>query len=637
MFGLNLNFGPRKRVSAATAEVAGGLALYISISEMGWQAQLIGPDLQPVGERQSEDWQQLSKVGAAEIENFIGRAIQTVPRGDRRNLGSVLMLLDDPGIIIVDNHAQDITEDNPTGIRRFGAQQLNCELCSFGFWPFEHMVEGRARHGVYSFVNTQNLRNYLTRLESLAVKTTMVVPLPALMIQAAASNGYGAYCGVKIGAFVTTIVLATPSLGVVVVRTLPIGIMSLVESIAKANSVRTKDALSTFKKQDYISRISIRDIPNDPAMESNHERILRPQLKLLHDEIALSLEYFDVHRLGGRPEQIEIHGQGEIIEGLSQWLAGQFAIPIKIAERSLFDEFLIRSRENPLNLLAGAEGGLITIGKINYRFDEKRFVPHIPLSERTIIVEQSRRGRERGQKRHGQKGQQGRKTRGQPSRRNLRGRPAPEAGMSLSSEALYFALLTLVTLALIYAGYSQYEPVEKNFEDAAYAYASTVEQNTTLRQSTQAGEEIVIITADRVADKVLWSEKFLAMGRYMSNEMWLTDVYLTDGKHTINNTTISTKKLTMEGAVLPSTKGHIQVISDYIERLLEDKDNIFMNDFGQIIFEGATLDETETDRVVRFTIDAWYDKEKQNLRNIETVGDENASPLGPVQENTETP
>ena len=606
MFGLNLSFLPRKHVPAAPAEATDESALYIHISEMGWQTQLVGPDGQPASERQSEDEHQLSSFGAAEIENFISRAVRTVPRGDRRKLGSVLILLDDPGIILVDNRAKDFTENNPAGIRRFGARQLHCELCSFGFWPFEQTAEEKDRHGIYGFIDTQNLRNYLTRLESLAVKTTMVVPLSALMIQTAASNRYGVYCGINIGAFVTTIVLMAPSLGLVAVRTVPIGAMSLVESIAKANSVRTKDALATFEKQDYLSRIAISDMPNDPATESNHERILRPQLKLLHDGIVQTVEYFDVNRLGGRTEQIEIHGHGEIVKGLSQWLAGQLAIPVTVAKHSLFDEFLVRSRENPLNLLAGAEGGIITVGKVNYQFEEKRFVPHKPLSERSVIVEQSRRESREGRKRDG------RKKRGQPVARHLRGRPASVAEMSMSSEALYFVGLTVVALVVVGVGYFQYyEPVESSFKTATNTYASSFLKNSQLRLSTQEGGEIGNIEAYREADKVLWSEKFLAMGRYMSKEMWLTDVYLTNVKRTVNNTQISTKKLTMEGAVLPSTEGHIQLISEYIERLLEDKDDIFMSDFGQIMFEGAVLDETEADRVVRFTISAWYDKDKR--------------------------
>lgn len=604
MFRLNLNYLLRKPVPVAPAEPTGGLALYIHISEMGWQTQLVGPEGQPASERQSEYGHQLSHVGAAEIEKFISRAVRAVPQGDRQKLDSVLILLDDPGIILIDNRARDFTEGNPAGIRRFGARQLHCELCSFGFWPFEQTAEGKDRHGVYSFIDTQNLRNYLTSLESLAVKTTMVVPLSALMIQAAASNGYGVYCGINVGAYVTMIVLTAPSLGLVAVRTAPIGAMSLVESIAKANSVQTKDVFSTFEKQDYLSRITINDTPNDPSTESNHERILRPQLKLLHEEIAKSLEYFDVHRVGGRPEQIEVYGQGEIVKGLSQWLAGQLAIPITVAEQSLFDKFLTRSHENPLNLLAGTESGLITVSKVNYRFDEKRFVPHKPLSERSVIVEQSRRGSREGRKRDGNK------TRRQSVSRNLRGRSARETGMSMNSEALYFALLAGVALAVVYGGYTYYEPVEKSFEAKASAYASSVGKNTQLRQSTQERGEIGYIEADREADKVLWSEKFLAIGRYMDNKMWLTDVYLTNVKRVMNNAKISTKKLTMEGAVLPSTEGHIQVISEFIKRLLEDKDNIFMNDFGQIIFEGAAVDENEADRVVRFTIDAWYDKDK---------------------------
>jgi len=66
----------------------------------------------------------------------------------------------------------------------------------------------------------------------------------------------------------------------------------------------------------------------------------------------------------------------------------------------------------------------------------------------------------------------------------------------------------------------------------------------------------------------------------------------------------------IQGAVLPSTDGHILQIAQFVERLEEDKQG-FMDDFREIVFDGAYLDRGESDAVVRFTIEARYDAKKR--------------------------
>jgi uncharacterized protein (UPF0335 family) len=96
----------------------------------------------------------------------------------------------------------------------------------------------------------------------------------------------------------------------------------------------------------------------------------------------------------------------------------------------------------------------------------------------------------------------------------------------------------------------------------------------------------------------------------MNESMWLTDVYLEVNNRTIGESEIEEKKLVIQGAVLPSTDGHILQIAQFVERLEEDKQG-FMDDFREIVFDGAYLDRGESDAVVRFTIEARYDAKKR--------------------------
>ena len=139
------------------------------------------------------------------------------------------------------------------------------------------------------------------------------------------------------------------------------------------------------------------------------------------------------------------------------------------------------------------------------------------------------------------------------------------------------------------------------------------------------------MTSSGEIDKVLWTEKFLALAENMNETMWLTDVYLEVSKRTIGNSEIEEKKLVIQGAVLPSTDGHILQIAEFIERLEQDHAG-FMNYFREILFEGAFLDREEADPVIRFAIEARYDATKRLNANISSSNGRTATSIGEVQE-----
>ena len=114
------------------------------------------------------------------------------------------------------------------------------------------------------------------------------------------------------------------------------------------------------------------------------------------------------------------------------------------------------------------------------------------------------------------------------------------------------------------------------------------------------------------SDKVLWTEKFLALGCYASEALWLTDVYLTKGSD--SKDPMQVRKLIIEGAVLPSYDGHLLEIAGFIRRLEEDARNLFMADFKTITFEGASVDLEDVEEVVKFQIEAWYEGELEDKK-----------------------
>ena len=174
-----------------------------------------------------------------------------------------------------------------------------------------------------------------------------------------------------------------------------------------------------------------------------------------------------------------------------------------------------------------------------------------------------------------------------------------------------------------------YEDVLRRHRNARISYEQALQANNTawgqLRESPSKMNELTLL-AQRDLDKVLWSEKMLAIAKHMDDKMWISDVYLVNESTIYNSQSVSARKLTIEGAVLPSTNGHILEIARYISRLTEDR--LFMRDFSRITFEGAAIDTHETAHVVRFTLGAWYDETK--VKKVEDKEDK-GGPTGKLK------
>ena len=81
----------------------------------------------------------------------------------------------------------------------------------------------------------------------------------------------------------------------------------------------------------------------------------------------------------------------------------------------------------------------------------------------------------------------------------------------------------------------------------------TLGQNASLR--AKVIREMASKPVERLAktgqDKVLWTEKFLALGCYASKAVWLTDVFLTTATTSAAGKFENIQKLTIKGAILP--------------------------------------------------------------------------------------
>ena len=188
------------------------------------------------------------------------------------------------------------------------------------------------------------------------------------------------------------------------------------------------------------------------------------------------------------------------------------------------------------------------------------------------------------------------------------------------NEMAGYVLFFFLVLGSFYYGWTEYDTLAtRSLASVQNNAGAASESNTMLhdRVHIQGGGAVNIF-----ADKVLWTEKFLALSHNMPPAIWLTDVFLADQEQQVGVTKVQTKKMVMEGSVLPSTDGHILHISKYIRALLGDV-NEFMRDFKSIEFKGAQIDTGEQEQIVKFRIEAIYDASKRVTRVTPQGGDGN--------------
>jgi len=616
--------------------------LYLYLSDTEWRAQFVSPDGTAVGDPIGDAViiAKNNKTSFADSKAIIHRALKEIKDRQIRGIGTVSIVLSDPGIILLDNLDSHFSSANVAKIRQYGAETLHCEEVSYGFSRFgptekAGLSSARSDQGVFGLADVAVLRRYLGQLDQLAVKTVMIAPVTQNTLFDAQLYPDQAMCGIYVGARSTQVVIGNASRGSITTRKLPIGLYSLVDAVADANNVSITDALTALARRDCLSQVLLD--PGISGQSENHvpgqfERILGGPVRALGDDIDRTLQYFDVQRMGGKPNAIKLYGPAAVINGLAAWLGNRLGIEVTDANATILSDLIHRPRTDGLNLLEGAKSPLIILGRTNYSWDKDRFLPAHELDSDEAAEEKAAAGiisgkavisgktvakREPPPASPGFSGLFGRakatgNAKGNTKRRSsARRRPPPPEPQKGTRAG--FALLAIFAFVFLYGGYKTFIALKiSEYSALANVYLGTLQQNTSLRSKK------ILATASSPAKhvagsgqhKVLWTEKFLALGCYATKAVWLTDVFLTTASTTAAGKLEKTQKLTIKGAILPSTDGHLLQISDYIRRLEEDKRGLFMGDFKRITFEGATVDYEDVEEIIRFTVEGWYDKNK---------------------------
>ncbi|MBF8271229.1 MAG: hypothetical protein HW380_334 [Magnetococcales bacterium] len=658
-----------KKVAAADAPKAGNVdkRFILYSTPLGWhsgmqQADGTLSDLQsgedvPV---EAEGWQRSRDVFKAAVVANAKSIAQAK---------SISLLLDDFSVQVMDNKPAALTAVSGATARQFGIQLLNVKDVSYGYAdlpPVAGQAKKKNSDGVFAFVDAQRMREYLALLDKDGIKVTDAVPKEYLMIQRALHSGEPVYGGFQMSGHTSTLVLVNHGAGIVQVRKIPVGFLTLAKAIAAKLEVTTHNAIQVMAQKNLVADVvpmAANDMENAVLIKgkSLQYQALQPPLTRLLDDVKEFLAFFTFQKVAGVPKQLELFGAFGRVAGLADWLSRNSGVPVVVCEKTMLELFVGMQQPVACNLLKGAESNLLTIGRTRFFYTEdKGFISDQELSIRnqgTVT---------RTETQHSASGAGPSHTRKRPDRPGQRQRrekkEAPDVGQKLSAlwarlhtgkptgtndpvvdeeqgkDRFFFALFLLIVSILLYWGYDVNAQMTKQYMSNAASYLQTSTENDQLLKQLH-GQETSAQKMGAALDtsKIFWSEKFLALAKNMNEHLWLTDVHLAEDERSVAGVQVKSKTMVIEGHVLPSTDGHVQIIAEYIDNLLRDT-QWFMSDFRDVTFQGAEIEgdatDTSGDPQIHFVLRALYDKNKR-IETDKKEGESAPAGLGTMLQNTE--
>lgn len=602
-------FGKNKVKNQAVS--SGDDSLVLFVNTMGWQAQFLDKNGKAKGKLRSSSAALMTSRGSQRMRDIFSEVIQALGKSELNKTGAISILFEGPHLVFSDNKPEGLTAPSPATAREFGGRMLNVPHITFGQCDFGIRRKGKqTQSSAYAFADADMLRDCLAIFDQQATKVIEICPFayPILESFDRPEEDVDAAAAIYFGAHESTIILTNYASASVMTRSIPVGLLSIAEAISESTGANIEDTLNNLGKRDFCEKITIDKTSKQSMTSGPIEQALHPQLLKMGKTLDETLTFFNQQRIGGSPNRLLVYGQHAMIKGLTAWIGKLVNLSIHEEQNDLLQQFAVQSHPVAMNLLKGAADSLIVVGNVKYVFSGEKLVSQDALSKMSGKQAATSNTKSRGSSRRGSRRRESKPDFLTVLKAKFAGGDGEQNGDDGENHGVFFiGFYVLIALCAFMANLN-YKKINKYYLGAAQQYETKVLQNLDFHSSVVT-ETVAPVEGTDIGLKVLWTEKFLRIGKAVNENLWLTDIYLKEDERQLGDVAVKTKKLSVEGAALPSTLGHIAEIANFIERLKND--SIFMSDFRRITFNGAHIDESESDHVVRFVFDAWYDQNKR--------------------------
>jgi len=544
-----------KRRQRKADETVSESVLSISAGDAGWSAELTtqGTVCWKAQETSAPEG------AAASPSEQLGHAIARFTAEQAQSVGRVLLSIDDPDLHLVDHRFARLSNFEPRAIRDFGAQQAGGRPIAFGYIPFGASGAREIEKRVLAFLPEEKLESYFFGLGKLATALVSVVPAAAGALRQEFHQG-GIFATLRVHGYFSTLMVGNGDSGIVAVRNIPFGSLTLAKAYADEHGVSLSEASNALKLRSRLPSPAALKEGSLPEHQTATFAALAPGLRQIQDEIASTFEYFRYQRLAGRPAAISLIFTAAPVAGLQAWLADAFELQVETAAD------VLAAAEAPagtgLNLLEGSRAGLLKLGNQPYEFTQGRFMPakgapsdKMPTKKIVSFVPATwlEALRVRG------------------------GRKPITLNRDLVKPALYgtaFAALGVAANLMLLTG-----PADQRLMDEASAYGT---QAGSSMASTTNGSEAGLPVGERPN---LWADTLLGVGKALLPSMKLDRLQLVAaaGKGAEANFTIT--------GILPQGGANLRLVAGFIDRLSQDQS--FSRRFAQVRFTGVGAAEAQ--------------------------------------------
>ncbi|WP_417518809.1 hypothetical protein [Minwuia sp.] len=586
----------------------------ISVDAGGWRLSVLS-DQADRTDREASDRVVLPPGyrNKGELLRQVEAAFAAIEPEERRRLKWIDLAVSDPQIEVLDNRLIRAGMSDRESAAKLAREVLGRDESAFDVCAFGPDHPGQMERKVIAAVPLDRIRDYLSAAGDLAIRIRSIAPVAVDVISRATGQPECTTGSLEIGSRHTQIILAEGASGAIVQRVLPIGTLHFASKLAEAQSLSDDEALAMLADRDLISHLDLKGDETSTRMSRSDRALVSVAANLVRD-IIQTIDDFAENRLADPPSALALSGSVDEMRGLRNWLSGQIGIafetPVSVAHAP--------GLKAPLNLLRGTKDSLIVHGKTHYRFQDDAFVPDEDVRTATPqakpAVEPGRKDKNGGQRKRGAKPEP------DIQKRNRRA----SVGAAIVGALLGVFLINDMLLS----------PLLADTRRNSNALIATADRTTSLRTQLDAllaSHERDLRTRDQVTNKILWTEKFLAISEAIPSGLWLTDTTIIQDERSVGATDVITTKLLIRGRTMLDDREHLSEVATFIQRL--EADPRFMSDFRQITFEG--MEPTDTGQVT-FELHAWYDRNKRKQAAEAMASGENDGALDGLRRTTDS-